>query len=61
VFSVDTEEEAKQLVVLACPTNLTGQYVARELARSQTLDALEAFSDRLQELWDMLQAKKGRG
>lgn len=51
VFSVDTEEEAKQLVVLACPTNAAGEYVAPELAAEQSLDSLSAFSVRLAELW----------
>ncbi len=29
VFSVDTEEEALQLLVLTCYTNLRGQFIAR--------------------------------
>ena len=31
----------------ACETNLEGDYVARELAIDQTIENLEAFSDRL--------------
>lgn len=50
VFSCDTEEEAKQLIVLACETNVAGEYIARELAHGQTLDNLEAFSDRLADI-----------
>ena len=54
VFSTDTEEEAESLIVLACETNLDGDYIARELARNQTLDNLQAFSDRLAETWERM-------
>lgn len=37
VFSVGDEEEARALIVAACPTNTAGQYIARELAEEQTL------------------------
>lgn len=47
VYSVDTEEEAHQLLVLACETNLDGEFIARELATEQNLDNLYAFGDRL--------------
>lgn len=47
VYSVDTEEEAKSLLVLACETNTDGEFIARELAHDQTLENLAAFSDRL--------------
>lgn len=47
VYSVGTEDEAQELLVLACPTNLKGEYVAVELAEEQTLDNLRAFGDRL--------------
>jgi hypothetical protein len=47
VFSVGTEAEARRLLVLACPMSVDGDYYAPELAREQTLDNLEAFSDRL--------------
>ena len=52
VFSVKDEEEAEQLLVLACPTNNNGDFVAVELAEEQTMDNLRAFSDRLEELYD---------
>jgi hypothetical protein len=54
VFSCDTEEEARELLVFACGTNVKGEFVARELARKQTLENLVAFSDRLQASWDMI-------
>jgi hypothetical protein len=58
VFSVDTEEEARELLVFACGTNIEGEFVARELVQEQTLEALTAFSDRLAAYWELLQANK---
>ena len=57
VFSVDTEEQAKALVVASCELSMQGRYIARELAREQTLENLGAFSDRLAAVWDRI---KGR-
>jgi hypothetical protein len=47
VFSVDTEEDAKQLITLCCPRDAAGIFYARELAHEQTLENLQAFSDKL--------------
>lgn len=47
VFSTDTKEEAQSLLVLACETNLDGDFIARELVHEQSLENLQAFSDRL--------------
>lgn len=47
VFSVDTEEEAKELIILTCQTNHLGEYYSRELALDRTLDTLELFSQKL--------------
>lgn len=47
VFSVDTKEQARSLLVAACSTNAKGEFIASELATEQTLDNLYAFSDRL--------------
>lgn len=58
MFSVDTEKDARDLIVLACETNARGEYIARELAHEQTLDNLQAFSDRLARTWDMLQQRR---
>ncbi len=49
-YSVDTEEEARSLLVTACPTNLAGEFIAPELAQEQTLENLDAFGQRLHEL-----------
>jgi len=58
VFSTRTAEEAKHLIVLACPTNFDGEYYAKELAQEQTLENLVKFSDRLQYCWDIMEANK---
>lgn len=47
VYSVNTEQEARQLLVAACSTNCAGEFVARELVEEQTLENLYAFGDRL--------------
>jgi hypothetical protein len=46
-YSVADTKEARDLLVLACPTNARGQFIAPELAEAQTLANLRAFSDRL--------------
>lgn len=58
MFSVETEQEAKDLIVLACPCGGDGDYYAEELASEQTLENLVAFSDRLQKSWDLLRAHR---
>jgi hypothetical protein len=58
VFSTNTEEEARQLLVLTCPRNMAGEFVAPELAHEQTLENLEAFSDRLQKGWEHMKRKR---
>ena len=58
VFSVDTEEEAKQLIVLTCPTDHNGVHFARELAEEQTLENLQKFSDKLATGWRLMQMAK---
>lgn len=58
VYSVGTEDEAQRLLVLACPVGYDGQFVAPELAAEQTLENLEAFSDRLDRAHAIL-AKNG--
>ena len=59
MFSTDTEEEAKVLLSLACEKNMTGDYIARELAHEQTLENLQAFSDRLDDLYTKYIKKGG--
>lgn len=57
VYSVDTEEEAYNLLLVACSRNAAGEFVARELAEEQTLGKLAAFSDRLAEAEATLRAR----
>jgi hypothetical protein len=59
-FSVNTEAEARALLTLTCPRNINGDFVAPELARAQTLENLQRFSDRLQRGWELLQRNKER-
>lgn len=54
VYSVGTEAEAKKLIVLACPRDLAGNFIAPELAREQTLENLDAFSERLHRAHELL-------
>jgi len=58
VFSMDTEQEAEQLLILACPRNMDGDFVARELVDEQTLENLQAFSDKLAMCYERLNARK---
>lgn len=50
VYSVADEKEAKSLLTLACSTNYKGQFVAKELVHKQTLENLELFGERLNEI-----------
>lgn len=58
MFSTDTEEEARSLIVLTCPVDGGGNHYARELAQEQTLDNLQRFSDKLAAAWQMMQRRK---
>ena len=57
VFGVDTEEEAKRLLVMACETNINGEHIAKELAHEQTIENLEVFSNRLADTWEKMNSK----
>lgn len=50
-YSVDTEDEARDLLVATCSTVKAGpqrgEFIARELLEEQTLENLAAFGDRL--------------
>ena len=60
MFSVDTEAEARTLLVAACPRGLDGEFYARELAEEQTLENLEKFGQRLEDVWNRMKNKNGR-
>jgi hypothetical protein len=57
VFSVADEEEARDLLIATCPTNAHGEFVARELVEEQTLENLQAFSDKLAKVHAILKEK----
>lgn len=54
VYSVDTEEEARTLISMACPMNYDGDHIAPELSSEQTLENLGAFGDRLARLHSLM-------
>jgi len=57
-FSVETEEEASKLLVLACQKDYNNNYIAKELTQKQTLENLLKFSNRLEELYESYISKK---
>lgn len=60
MFSVDTEEDAKQLLILCCPRDGGGNFYARELIAEQSLENLQTFSDKLALGWGMILAARQR-
>ena len=52
MFSVENEDEAERLIVLACERNMRGEYVAKELVQEQNLLNLRTFSDRLEDIYN---------
>ncbi len=58
MFSTDTEEEAKTLIVMTCTMGPDGNYYARELIEEQNLDNLQAFSDKLALAWEHLKQRR---
>lgn len=60
MFSVDTEEEARKLLVLTCATTNEGEFIARELVEEQTLENLYAFGDRLRAAYAMMKRRAVR-
>lgn len=59
MFSVADEQEARELLVLCCETNNLGEYIARELAREQTLERLNEFGSRLRKMHDEVMIPRG--
>ena len=51
VFTTDTKEEAETLIAIGCPLNYNNEPIAPELAREQTIENLNAFGDRLADLY----------
>jgi hypothetical protein len=61
VHSVDTVEEARMLITMACPVDLGGKYYAPELAERQTLKNLAKFGARLRKLEQLRNERKNDG
>lgn len=61
IMSVDTLEEAKDLLVATCSRNMDGEFVARELLQKQTLENLYAFGDRLAQAYEEIKARRHSG
>lgn len=59
IFSVDTEQEAIDLLTEVCPRNVEGEFVARELVEEeQTLENLYAFGDRLRDRYARMKERR---
>lgn len=63
IFSVETEDEARRLLVLTCSRGADGELYARELVRQQAscpeddnarLEAFYAFGDRCRRAYAMM-------
>lgn len=54
IFSVDTEEEARSLVVAACPRGYDGKYYSRELIANRTLETLYVFGEKIASYHDKM-------
>jgi len=57
VFSVNSEEEARKLIVATCSRGADGKFYSAELAVVQTLDVLEQFSRKLERVYSLMQQK----
>lgn len=58
LFSVDTEQEARDLITLTCPRDNDGTYYARELVQEQTLENLYALTDKMRTAYDRMQRSR---
>ncbi len=58
IFSVETLEDAKSLLVRTCETNMNGEFVARELAEQQNFINLHAFGDRLRAAYEQMKTER---
>lgn len=54
VFSVDTEEQAHQVIVGTCSRGLDGEYYSHDLAREQTLENLIKLGDKMERVYDLI-------
>ena len=57
-YSVDTEQEALDLLTSTCSTNNNNEFVARELIHDQTVENLWAFGERLKGVHQGMKERK---
>lgn len=58
MFSADTEEDAKTLIVMTCTMGPDGNYYARELIAEQNLENLQKFNDKLALAYEHLMKRR---
>jgi hypothetical protein len=58
VFSCDTKKEAHDLIVATCSRDLDGNYYSEELAKDQSLETLERFSQKLERVYALMKERE---
>jgi hypothetical protein len=61
VFSTDTEEQARSVIVGTCSLGIDGQYYSHDLAAEQTLENLTRLGDKMERVYDLIQARRAKG
>ena len=59
VFSTNTEDEARQVIVGTCSRGLDGEYYSHDLAQDQTLENLECLGDKMERVYAMIRTRAG--
>lgn len=57
VFSTDTEEEARAVIVATCSRNRDGTYYSHDLAREQSIDQLFHLSAKMERVYANIRTK----
>lgn len=60
MFSVNTKEEAEQLLNLTTSRGMNGEFVVRELAAEQSLERLWGFSLKLKIVYEEIILKRAK-
>lgn len=60
VFSTDTEEEARSVIVATCSRGLDGKYYSHDLAREQSIEVLFALSEKMARAYAEILAARAR-
>lgn len=58
MFSTDTEEQARSVIVATCSRGLDGQYYSHDLAADQTLENLDRLGDKMERAYNMIAARR---